>query len=124
MLELVGVDTGGTFTDFILYKNGSFVSYKIPSTPEAPEKAILAGLKQLAVQPGQSHIVHVDCYTTQAHFLLASQLLENVTFDDQLATLNQHSELKKLLLPGEMGERFQVMQSSKNNVEFFEAMKR
>ncbi len=58
--------------------------------------------------------LHIDCYTTQAHFLLASQLLENVTFDDQLTTLNQHSELKKLLMPGEMGERFQVMVLSKN----------
>jgi len=66
MLELVGVDTGGTFTDFILYKNGSFVSYKIPSTPEAPEKAILAGLKQLAVQPDQSHIVHGTTVATNA----------------------------------------------------------
>jgi len=37
MPELVSIDTGGTFTDFILYKNGSFVSYKTPSTPHAPE---------------------------------------------------------------------------------------
>lgn len=66
MLELVGVDTGGTFTDFILYKNGSFVSYKIPSTPEAPEKAILAGLKQLEVQLDQSHIVHGTTVATNA----------------------------------------------------------
>lgn len=58
MHELVGVDTGGTFTDFILYKNGSFVSYKIPSTPEAPEKAIIHGLKQLNITLDNARIVH------------------------------------------------------------------
>ena len=66
MLELVGVDTGGTFTDFILYKNGSFVSYKIPSTPDAPEQAILQGLKHLNVQFTQSHIVHGTTVATNA----------------------------------------------------------
>jgi len=58
MHELVGVDTGGTFTDFILYKNGSFVSYKIPSTPDAPEKAIIQGLKQLNITLDNARIVH------------------------------------------------------------------
>ena len=66
MLELVGVDTGGTFTDFILYKNGSFVSYKIPSTPEAPEKAIIAGLKHLCVDLDNAHIVHGTTVATNA----------------------------------------------------------
>ncbi len=58
MVELVGIDTGGTFTDFILYKNGSYVSYKIPSTPDSPEQAIIAGLEQLGVDSKQAHIVH------------------------------------------------------------------
>lgn len=58
MVELVGIDTGGTFTDFILYKNGSYVSYKIPSTPDSPEQAIIKGLEQLGVDSKQAHIVH------------------------------------------------------------------
>lgn len=58
MHELVGIDTGGTFTDFILYKNGSFVSFKIPSTPDSPEKAIIQGLMQLEVTKETARIVH------------------------------------------------------------------
>jgi N-methylhydantoinase A len=66
MPELVGIDTGGTFTDFILYKNGSFVTYKIPSTPHAPEQAIVAGLKHLNIAPDQVYIVHGTTVTTNA----------------------------------------------------------
>ena len=58
----------------------------------------------------------VDCYTTQAHFLMASQILTKIQADVRNAQL-----LKKLLLPGEMGERFQVMVLSKNmNLENYE----
>lgn len=40
----IGVDTGGTFTDFIVvFKNRQF-SFKVPSTPQAPAQAILTGL--------------------------------------------------------------------------------
>jgi N-methylhydantoinase A len=66
MSELVGIDTGGTFTDFILYKNGSFVSYKIPSTPHAPEQAIIAGLKHLNIEPASVHLVHGTTVATIA----------------------------------------------------------
>ncbi len=66
MPELVGIDTGGTFTDFILYKNGTFVTYKIPSTPHAPEKAIVAGLKHLNIAPESVHIVHGTTVATNA----------------------------------------------------------
>lgn len=42
----IGVDTGGTFTDFIVaFKNRQF-SFKVPSTPHAPAQAILTGLDQ------------------------------------------------------------------------------
>lgn len=58
----------------------------------------------------------VDCYTTQAHFLMAGQVLTGVQGD-----LQDTRQLKKLLLPGEMGERFQVMALAKNiDLEGFE----
>ena len=47
----------------------------------------------------------VLAYTTQAHFLMASGILEN----EQLLDTKTSTEIKQLLLPGEMGERFQVM---------------
>ena len=43
-LQGVGVDTGGTFTDFVLWRDGQRVAFKVPSTPAAPEQAVLSGL--------------------------------------------------------------------------------
>ncbi|MEO6723675.1 MAG: hydantoinase/oxoprolinase family protein [Blastocatellia bacterium] len=42
----IGVDTGGTFTDFIIVFNHRRLSFKVPSTPRSPAQAILAGLQQ------------------------------------------------------------------------------
>ena len=44
----IGVDTGGTFTDFILVRGGRVRVHKVPSTPEDPARAILQGLSDLA----------------------------------------------------------------------------
>ncbi|MES9846839.1 MAG: hydantoinase/oxoprolinase N-terminal domain-containing protein, partial [Candidatus Thiodiazotropha sp.] len=35
---LLGVDTGGTFTDFVLYRAGDMRIHKVLSTPQAPEQ--------------------------------------------------------------------------------------
>ena len=43
----VGVDTGGTFTDFILVEDGRARVHKVLSTPDDPARAILQGLKEL-----------------------------------------------------------------------------
>ncbi|MGY6410435.1 MAG: hydantoinase/oxoprolinase family protein [Alkalilacustris sp.] len=47
---LVGVDVGGTFTDFQAFHgpSGRVVLHKTPSTPDNPAEAILTGLSQLA----------------------------------------------------------------------------
>ncbi|MFN0108171.1 MAG: hydantoinase/oxoprolinase family protein [Blastocatellia bacterium] len=42
----IGVDTGGTFTDFIVAFKNRQHSFKVPSTPHAPAQAILIGLDQ------------------------------------------------------------------------------
>ena len=46
---VVGVDTGGTFTDFVALRGGRLTAFKLPSTPRAPERAVLAGLARLGV---------------------------------------------------------------------------
>jgi len=43
----IGVDTGGTFTDFVGLSGGRLVALKLPSTPSAPERAVLEGLARL-----------------------------------------------------------------------------
>jgi N-methylhydantoinase A/oxoprolinase/acetone carboxylase beta subunit len=43
----IGVDTGGTFTDFVIYSDGNIEIKKIPSTPNNPSLAILRGIQDL-----------------------------------------------------------------------------
>ena len=53
-MRRLGVDTGGTFTDLVLDDGAGDVRFlKVPSTPDAPERAILSGLAQIgAFQSG------------------------------------------------------------------------
>jgi N-methylhydantoinase A len=43
----IGIDTGGTFTDFVAAHGSRLVSFKAPSTPHNPAEAILAGIARL-----------------------------------------------------------------------------
>ncbi len=43
----IGVDTGGTFTDFVVIRNGVIEVFKEFSTPGEPEKAILKGMARI-----------------------------------------------------------------------------
>ena len=43
----IGVDTGGTFTDFVVVRGNRIEVFKKFSTPREPEAAILEGLKGL-----------------------------------------------------------------------------
>lgn len=63
---LLGIDTGGTFTDFILYKNGKLLTHKVLSTPKSPEQAILQGIKDLKLQDTALKIVHGSTVATNA----------------------------------------------------------
>ena len=47
---LLGVDTGGTFTDFVLFDGERLRVHKVLSTPEAPERAILQGVRELGIE--------------------------------------------------------------------------
>ncbi len=40
----VGIDTGGTFTDFVIYDGKSISTHKVLSTPDDPSRAIINGL--------------------------------------------------------------------------------
>src|SRR3954470_21272942 len=49
----IGIDTGGTFTDFVLmHEDGTARLVKTPSIPTDPPRAIRGGLLQLAEQNG------------------------------------------------------------------------
>jgi len=61
----IGVDTGGTFTDFIYQADDSWEVYKIPSTPSNPAWAVLEGLKHIADHK-QKKIIHGSTVATNA----------------------------------------------------------
>lgn len=62
----LGVDTGGTFTDFVwLDANGRFRIHKQLSTPQDPAAAILSGLDVLGV-PEETAVIHGTTVATNA----------------------------------------------------------
>lgn len=66
---LLGVDTGGTFTDFVLYDGERLRVHKVLSTPEAPERAILKGVQELGIAESllqQLRMVHGSTVATNA----------------------------------------------------------
>ncbi|MFW5452220.1 hydantoinase/oxoprolinase family protein [Thioalkalivibrio sulfidiphilus] len=66
-MKRLGVDTGGTFTDFVLWDEGQVRVHKVLSTPEAPEKAILQGIRELGLEgePGLA-VIHGSTVATNA----------------------------------------------------------
>jgi N-methylhydantoinase A/oxoprolinase/acetone carboxylase beta subunit len=46
----IGIDTGGTFTDFVFLGAGEGRVHKVPSTPRNPLSAIITGLRELVPQ--------------------------------------------------------------------------
>ena len=65
-MVVLGVDTGGTFTDFILYRDGKLISHKVLSTPAAPELAILQGIEDLQLSEAELMVVHGSTVATNA----------------------------------------------------------
>lgn len=62
---LIGVDTGGTFTDLIFRKDGAWDICKLPSTPSNPALAVLEGIQRVAGTGGK-RIVHGSTVATNA----------------------------------------------------------
>ncbi len=62
---VVGVDTGGTFTDFVMMGQDGLTVYKEPSTPDNPATAILSGLAHL-LGDAKASIVHGSTVATNA----------------------------------------------------------
>ena len=63
----IGVDAGGTFTDFVvLHDDGRLESFKLRSNPRSPAKVILAGLEQAAANQKKVDVVHGSTVATNA----------------------------------------------------------
>ena len=63
----LGVDTGGTFTDFVLFDGVSLRIHKVLSTPQAPDQAILQGIRELGLDDLDGlQVVHGSTVATNA----------------------------------------------------------
>lgn len=96
---LLGIDAGGTFTDFVLVRLEPIVSisvYKTLSTPDAPERAILNGIKAMGLEShlddGSLQLVHGSTVATNAVLegkLARTAFITNHGFADMLQLARQ-----------------------------------
>lgn len=70
---LIGIDVGGTFTDFVLLQNGQLRVFKEATTPDDQSRGIVAGLRKLGIlsageeaAPARPEIVHGTTVATNA----------------------------------------------------------
>ncbi|HEV2881784.1 MAG TPA: hydantoinase/oxoprolinase family protein [Pyrinomonadaceae bacterium] len=89
----VGVDTGGTFTDFVYAAHDGRLSiFKLASTPDDPSRAIAEGLRRIAAEVnrsvGELEIVHGTTVGTNALLQrrgARAALVTTAGFEDVLA---------------------------------------
>lgn len=85
-MVILGIDTGGTFTDFIYKDNDGWNVYKILSTPTHPEQAVIEGIDYIAGR----HRVNVTHGSTVATNAILERkgahtaLITNQGFEDVL----------------------------------------
>ena len=107
-MSTIGIDTGGTFTDFIWFDaDGRPRIHKQPSTPDDPSRAVVAGLAAIdglatIGAPEQAAIIHGSTVATNA--LLERRgartaLITTAGFRDALAIGRQHRPDLYALVP-------------------------
>jgi len=62
----IGVDTGGTFTDFVCWSEKGMVVHKLRSTPADPSRAIIDGVQELDTSGAPLEVVHGSTVATNA----------------------------------------------------------
>lgn len=92
---LIGIDTGGTFTDFIYQDGNSWKVYKILSTPSNPAEAVLNGIAHIAGRR-DVRIVHGSTVATNAILErkgAVTALITNKGFEDviEIGRQNRHN---------------------------------
>jgi N-methylhydantoinase A len=63
---LLAVDTGGTFTDLVLLRDGAIRTLKVPSTPRDPSQAVLDGIREMLGEDEDWILLHGSTVATNA----------------------------------------------------------
>lgn len=121
MSVLVGIDVGGTFTDFVILQEGEVRIHKAPTTPQDQSRAIVAGLQKMGVLDGVTALEIVHGTTAATNALLERRgartaLLTTAGFADILEIGRQnrphlyklHQQRPPQLVPAEL--RFEVVE--------------
>ena len=102
----LGVDTGGTFTDFVYFDGANLRIHKVLSTPDDPARAILQGLEQMglesAAQAGRLAVIHGSTVATNAALEgkgVATAYVTNQGLEDVLTLGRQHRRELYNLMP-------------------------
>ncbi|HSQ19538.1 MAG TPA: hydantoinase/oxoprolinase N-terminal domain-containing protein, partial [Blastocatellia bacterium] len=85
----IGIDTGGTFTDFVAAHGSRLTGFKAPSTPHNPAEAILSGIARILADAETLPIEIVHGTTVATNALLERKgartaLITNEGFEDVL----------------------------------------
>jgi N-methylhydantoinase A len=127
---IIGVDTGGTFTDFVFKDGDRWGVYKLLSTPWNPAEAVLAGLRHIAGEKAR-HIVHGSTVATNALLEkkgVKTALITTKGFEDiiEIGRQNRHRiydlayQKGPLLVPGSL--RFGVRERTLCTGQILEAV--
>jgi N-methylhydantoinase A/oxoprolinase/acetone carboxylase beta subunit len=101
----IGVDTGGTFTDFVRLSDSGVVVNKVRSTPDDPSRAILSGLADLGAADAGADLDVVHGSTVATNAVLERKgarvaLVATAGFEDVLRIGRQtRAELYNFLVP-------------------------
>ncbi len=106
----IGIDTGGTFTDFIFFIEDQLYVKKIPSTPNNPSDAILAGIEDELKKSLSLFIIHGTTVATNSLLerkggpisLITTKGFEDILFIGRQTRNNLYSlagEQRRPLLP-------------------------
>lgn len=105
----IGVDTGGTFTDFVIWKDGRLSKRKVLSTPQNPSLAIFEGVGDFLGSGAPAFIIHGTTVATNALLQRKGGRIALVTtagFEDILAIGRQTRRELYALQPE---ERFELI---------------
>ncbi len=93
-MVIIGVDTGGTFTDFIYKDDKGWKVFKTPSTPKNPAKAVLYGLEKIAKDKAKNitHGSTVATNTVLERKGAKTAFITNKNFEDILYIGRQNRE--------------------------------
>ena len=83
---VLGVDIGGTFTDFVLFDGKELKVHKVLSTPHNPAEAVFNGIRYLGVPKKQTSVIHGSTVATNT-------LLERKGAKVALITTSGHEDV-------------------------------